>query len=188
MPVQDHTKLKAQARKAARKVRAAILHEDKSSRLIDNWPIQEFRDAKIASFWPIKDEIDPRPLSEYLIEQGHELGLPAIIKEAHPLEFRQWDPSTPLIEGPFKTREPSRMSPVIIPDVVLVPLLAFTRKGERLGYGGGFYDRTLSELREIKSICACGVAFSGQETTQIPTNNFDQKLDAILTESFFQRF
>ncbi len=91
-----------------------------------------------------------------------------------------------LVDGPFKTLEPPAEAPEIFPDIVFVPLLAFNSEGERLGYGGGFYDRTLAKLRKTKEIFACGIAFSGQETNYIPTDKFDEKLDGILTESYFR--
>jgi len=84
--------------------------------------------------------------------------------------------------------QPVEGTQCIIPDLVLVPLLAFSSRGERLGYGGGYYDRTLTNLRQQKSIFACGVAYAAQQTEIIPTNNYDALLDGILTEEYFKAF
>jgi len=174
------------ARQRARQVRASISNKDAGSKLTSHWPIERFPGKSVAGFWPIKDEIDPRLLLQTLRDRGSTIALPAIIKPDHPLEFRQWTPSMQLVDGPFKTLEPPVEAPIIFPDIVFVPLLAFNNKGERLGYGGGFYDRTLAQLRKIKDVFACGVAFSAQETDDIPTDDFDQKLNGILTENDFR--
>lgn len=183
----DRQDLKSKARHRARRIRAAILSQTQPSDLLTQWP-SAFAGKSVAGYWPIKDEIDPRPLMEMLRLTGHSIALPAIIKPDYPLEFREWSPTSDLVAGPFNTFEPGIDASVILPDVVLVPMLAFTASGDRLGYGGGFYDRTLSKLRKVKSVFACGVAFSEQEMTDIPTNEFDQGLDGILTERYFKAF
>jgi len=179
---------KSKTRERARRVRAAIPRQQTSSHLIGHWPVHHFSGKLIAGYWPIKDEIDPRLLMKVLSDEGHTIALPAITKVNNPLEFRKWTSSTDLVVGPYKTLQPSREMNVVIPDVIFVPLLAFNAKGDRLGYGGGFYDRTLFQLRQIKSVFACGVAFSAQEIRRLPTDKFDQKLDGILTESYFRTF
>lgn len=179
---------KLKARQHARRVRASISLQNAASELVNHWPNRAYNGKSVAGFWPIKDEIDPRLLMHTLHDKGNIIALPAITEKDHPLEFRQWTPSIQLVEGPFNTLEPSIEEPVIIPDVIFVPLLAFNSKGDRLGYGGGFYDRTLAQLRQMKDIFACGIAFSGQETESIPTNEFDQPLDGILTERYFITF
>jgi 5-formyltetrahydrofolate cyclo-ligase len=188
MKASELSLLKREARQRARKVRASISNKDVGAELASHWPIEHFNGKSVAGFWPIKDEIDPRLVLRNLLNRGNTIALPAIVKPNHPLEFRQWAQTTQLVDGPFKTLEPPADAPVIYPDVVLVPLLAFNLQGERLGYGGGFYDRTLGQLRGMKRVFACGIAFSAQETPHIPTDEFDQKLNGILTETYFQKF
>ncbi len=188
MKVSDLSVSKREARRRARKVRASIPDKNVGAELVSHWPIEHFNGKSIAGFWPIKDEIDPRLLLKNLQDKGNTIALPAIVKPDHPLEFRQWTPTMQLVDGPFKTLEPPSEAVKILPDIVFVPLLAFNSEGERLGYGGGFYDRTLAKLRSMKSVFACGVAFSPQETRYIPTDEFDQKLNGILTENYFRKF
>jgi 5-formyltetrahydrofolate cyclo-ligase len=179
---------KRQARLRARRVRASISDKNVAAKLASHWPNERFQGKSVAGFWPIKDEIDPRLLLKDLLDKGNTIALPAIVKPDHPLEFRQWKPTMQLVDGPFKTLEPPPEAPKIFPDVVFVPLLAFNLQGDRLGYGGGFYDRTLARLRSMKRVFACGIAFSAQETPHIPTDEFDQKLNGILTENYFRKF
>jgi len=179
---------KSHVRRQARLARATASKQKTTIKLESYWPFEKFEQKSFAGYWPIKDEIDPRPLLQFLHDRGSVLALPAIIETDHPLEFRQWHPTDNLISGPFDTLEPPKEARIILPDVIFVPMLAFTSKGDRMGYGGGFYDRTLAKLREIKSIFACGVAFSGQKMDYIPTDDYDQKLDGILTEEYFHKF
>lgn len=188
---------KTRARAGAKLARQeALAHLDPKAvalSLIGHWPALSTRGQSIAGFWPIYDEIDPRPLMAALAQAGQVTALPRIIRKAHPLEFRQWAAGDPLDKGPYGTREPSKSLPVISPNIVLVPLLTFTAGGYRLGYGGGFYDRTIGGLRKraeetSQPFFACGLAYDGQEAASVPTDNYDQKLDAILTETGFRTF
>lgn len=156
--------------------------------LLSHFPILRFRRAVIGGFWPLIGEIDLCPLLFALWEQGHILSLPCTPRKGRPLTFREWTPKDQLKAGPYGTREPTSSAPEISPAFVLVPLLAFSPSGERLGYGGGFYDRTLSELRAQGDVFACGAAFAAQETAHIPTDVHDQPLDGILTDQFFRTF
>ena len=103
------------------------------------------RGRVVAGFWPLADEPDIRPLLTWLHEQGAHIALPAVAEPGIPLEFHRWMPSDSLIEGAFGVLEPARTRP-LTPDVVLVPTLGFGPQGERLGYGGGYYDRSLAKL------------------------------------------
>jgi len=123
-----------------------------------------------------------------LNDAGHTVCLPEIVRKAHPLRFRAYVPGDDLRRGPYGTAEPVKTAPEVTPQIVLLPLLAFTPEGWRLGYGGGFYDRTLAALREKGDVFACGVAYSGQETSGVPTDQYDQKLDGLLTETGFRKF
>lgn len=128
-------------------------------------------------------EADPSVLMQYLAGRGHRLVLPQVRGKGTALVFRRWQPGAPLVAGVFGTREPPDSAPEEIPDVLLVPLLAFDRQGYRLGYGGGYYDRTLMKLRASRRPLAIGLAFDGQEVAAVPHDDFDQRLDMILTEA-----
>jgi 5-formyltetrahydrofolate cyclo-ligase len=142
----------------------------------------------VSGYFPLTEEIDPRPLMIRLHEAGARLALPSVAAWAKPLHFRLWSPGDALIPGRHGTREPSPESALARPDVLLVPLLAFDCQGHRLGYGGGFYDRTLEELRRNGSAKAIGLAFAEQELAAIPAEPFDQPLDAMLTDAGYFTF
>jgi len=179
---------KTRARGAAKAVRALCCLPHAGPELIRHWPAADMRGKSVAGFWPIKDEIDVRPLMDALADAGHSVCLPRIVRKAHPLEFRRYAPGDALKGGPYGTAEPFKTAPLITPQIVLLPLLAFSNAGERLGYGGGFYDRTIAALRENGDVLACGVAYAGQQSSDIPTDQYDQRLDAILTPSGFRKF
>lgn len=138
--------------------------------------------ASVSAFWPMGDEIDVRPLIYRLADAGYRIGLPAMEGQGKPLRFRRWRSDMDLVDGGFGTRIPPDDAPEIVPAALIVPLLAFDRQGYRLGYGGGFYDRTLEQLRASGPRLAIGVAFSAQEVAQVPRGDFDQPLDMLLTE------
>ena len=133
--------------------------------------------ATIAGFWPMGAEIDIRPLLWALHARGHTILLPETPKRGNPLIFRTWRPGMTMIPERFGTFRPT--GPVGVPDILLVPLLAFDRAGRRLGYGGGFYDRTLATLPHAQTI---GCAFAAQELDDVPATDHDARLDAIATE------
>lgn len=142
--------------------------------------------AVIGGYWPIGDEFDPRPLMLRLASQGVGLALPVITEPGAPLAFRSWQPGTALKPGPQGTSEPEGPLCTDAVIMVLVPLLAFDRRGQRLGYGGGYYDRTLAMLRHRPGFChAIGMGFAAQRVAQVPAGPMDAPLDAILTEQAF---
>lgn len=108
--------------------------------------------------------------------------LPVVIAKGEPLQFRSWQAGEPLIEGNFGIETPPETAVNVFPDVLLVPMLAFDRQGYRLGYGGGFYDRTIAKLRKLKPVTAIGVAYAAQEMLDLPSGEHDEPLDWILTE------
>jgi 5-formyltetrahydrofolate cyclo-ligase len=136
----------------------------------------------VAGYWPLAEELDIRPALLALRHQGRTIALPVTGPKQTPLTFRRWDEETALDLGRFGCRHPPSASPAVIPAVVLLPLLAFDRAGNRLGYGGGYYDRTLGALREFGRVLAVGVAFAAQEMTALPWGPFDRRLDQIVTE------
>ena len=135
--------------------------------------------AVVAGVWPLPGEIDLRPLLTALAAQGHPVLLPRTLRRGEPLEFRLWTPGAPLEAGSFGTLHPQGGLPAPPPDVILVPLLAFDRRGGRLGYGAGFYDRT---LRLYPRAAAIGFAFAAQEVDAVPMEAHDVRLPAIATE------
>lgn len=139
--------------------------------------------APASVFWPMGEELDVRPLLSRLFFAGHPVGLPVTARRGTPLAFRAWRPGDGLVPGGFGTSIPAEDKPEIVPQVLFVPLLAFDRQGYRLGYGGGFYDRTLEKLRGERSTLAIGVAFAAQEVPAVPRDQHDQRLDWIVTEA-----
>lgn len=138
----------------------------------------------VSAYWPFRTEIDPRPLMRRLADAGARLALPVTPRKGanQPVRFHLWSVDDVLQPSAFGVHEPHPGAEVVEPDLVLVPLLAFDRRGGRLGYGAGHYDRTLERLRALKPIRAIGLAFSAQEMERVPTGPHDQPLDAILTE------
>lgn len=136
----------------------------------------------IAGYWPMRDEIDVRPLLVRLHAMACRVALPVVVGRGRPLVFRVWRPGQPLEAGPLGTRHPGSSATRVVPDVVLVPLLAFDGGGGRLGYGAGFYDRTLVRLKTLRKTEAVGVAYAGQRVPSVPKGRFDHPLDRIVTE------
>ena len=135
--------------------------------------------------------VTPRKFEEqigWFAEHGHPTSLPVVPGRAKPLTFRAWRPGEPVISGVLGIPMPAAGAPEIVPEIVLVPLLAFDRRGYRLGYGGGYYDRTLAGLRAKGPTFAIGVGFAFQEIDEVPTTPGDQPVDAIATEAGWERF
>ncbi len=133
--------------------------------------------AIVSGFWPLAGELDLRPLLIALHERGHPVVLPVTPKRGHPLTFRLWRPGDAMVAERFGTMRPAGDEQ--IPDFLLVPLLAFDRRGGRLGYGAGYYDRTLPLL---PNAFALGCAFAAQEVAEVPMGSTDIRLPAIATE------
>ena len=171
---------KAAARKLAREKRATLANIEAPARLAKAMLAQHAppKGAIIAGYWPMGEELDPRPLMLALASRGHAMALPVTPPRGQPLAFRAWVPGAALRPGPMGTSEPVA-GEELRPDVVLVPLLAFDRAGRRLGYGGGYYDRTLAELPGAKAI---GIAYAGQEMPEVPAGPQDFRLPLIATE------
>jgi 5-formyltetrahydrofolate cyclo-ligase len=139
--------------------------------------------AVVSGFSAIGDEIDPRPLLTTVIADGHRVCLPVMQGKGLPLLFRAWTPGDSTTPGVWGIDEPLTTALRLEPDVLLVPLLAFDATGFRLGYGGGFYDRTIAELRAKKPVIAIGLAFDEQRIDSVPHAAYDQRLDWVLTPS-----
>jgi len=136
----------------------------------------------VSGFMPLKGEINPLPLMRKLAGQGARLALPVVAGRGKPLVMREWVFGEPLIAGVWGIREPKPKAAVVDPDILLVPLLAFDRAGHRVGYGAGYYDLTLAQLRARKPVIAVGLAFAAQEVPAVPATPRDALLDLVLTE------
>lgn len=136
----------------------------------------------VAGYWPISTEIDPRPIIGRLDDRGITCALPVVVRSGAPLEFRRWRPVDPLEPGPRETQHPPVPAPAVRPDVLLVPLLAVDGHGWRLGYGGGYYDRTLAALRAAGPVTAVGIGFFIQRVDRVPHGAGDEPVDWILTD------
>lgn len=138
--------------------------------------------AVVAGYWPLKDEIDPRPLLLALAGRGHGLALPVTGPRGTALTFRRFRFGDRLTEGPFGTRHPMPDADPVVPDWLLVPLVAFDAAGGRIGHGAGYYDRTLAALRATRAAHALGIAYAAQRQSRVPVTAHDVTLDAIATE------
>jgi len=139
-------------------------------------------EGPVAGYWPLGSELDVRPLLLHLRSFGRSVALPVSGPRGQALTFRAWDPAEPLAAGRYGIHEPGADRPEVVPGVLLVPLLAFDRTGHRLGYGAGYYDRTLDALRAVRPVLAVGVAFAAQEVEAVPCAGHDERLDWIVTE------
>jgi 5-formyltetrahydrofolate cyclo-ligase len=164
---------------ARRKAAKALDLDGRAARHLARW-LEPRRGQVLAGYMPIRTEIDPIGIMSDWTRDG-KVGVPVIMGDAEPLTFRRWQMASKMIEGPFGAAIPERGED-LTPDILIVPLLAFDAEGARLGYGGGFYDRTLEQLRAVRPTIAVGFAFSAQRTRVLPVEPTDQPLDAIVTE------
>jgi 5-formyltetrahydrofolate cyclo-ligase len=146
--------------------------------------LADFAGQVLAGYMPMRTEIDPLPA---MAAHLGPVGVPVIMAAATPLRFREWTPGCALEEGAFKALIPVEGA-WVVPRVLIVPLLAFDARGFRLGYGGGFYDRTLQGLRAAGPVVAVGFAFAAQEVAEVPIDATDQRLDMVVTENGVTRF
>jgi 5-formyltetrahydrofolate cyclo-ligase len=140
----------------------------------------------VAAYWAIRDELDCQPIMVRLMQGDHKILLPAVTGHDQPLDMRVWEQGTPLFEAGFGTLAPSPLAPRAEPDIVLMPLLGFDQYGTRLGYGGGYYDRTLASLQKKPKLV--GLAFAVQELPLIPRDAHDIPLDYVITEAGVRHF
>ncbi|MFM8746772.1 MAG: 5-formyltetrahydrofolate cyclo-ligase [Aestuariivirga sp.] len=178
--------VKREARQAAAKRRAAAHAELKEAAgpalAARGLPPGTGAAGTVSGFIPYKSEIDTVPLLTRLSREGWRTCLPVVIGADQPLLFRAWTPGEPLVPGMWDIPIPPESAPEVLPDVLLVPMLAFDRLGFRLGYGGGFYDRTLEKLRSFGKVTAIGVAYAAQEVSEVPRGDHDAPLDHVMTE------
>lgn len=148
-------------------------------------PLEMLGASVVAGYRAQGGEIDPWPLMQRLARAGALLALPVALDREQPLRFRRWTPGDALAPDAFKIASPLDSAGEVEPDFIIAPLLAFDRKGGRIGQGGGHYDRTLAALRARRPVFMLGLAYAGQEVAEIPIEPHDQRLDAILTEKAY---
>lgn len=175
---------KSQLRKIAKARRYEISQSDNdaANRLFSNFNFPISDNNIVSGFIPIGSEIDPRNLMGEIAKKGAKLCLPRINSETNNIDFHEYDLGDELEIGKMGLKEPFLNKKIIDPDIILVPLLAFDEKLYRLGYGGGYYDRAIAKLRQVKKIITIGIGFDVQKVDNIPVEPHDQKLDFILTE------
>ncbi|MCY4550455.1 MAG: 5-formyltetrahydrofolate cyclo-ligase [Defluviicoccus sp.] len=138
--------------------------------------------AGVSAYWPIGDELDPLPLLHALAGRGAVCALPAVIGPGRPLAFRRWRPGDALVEARFGLSEPPGTAPPVAPDIVVAPLLAVDRAGRRLGYGGGYYDRTIAALRCRGAVLVVGIGYDVQIRPSVPEGADDRRVDWVVSE------
>jgi 5-formyltetrahydrofolate cyclo-ligase len=182
--IPDKRVLRAQLRSLRRQL--ADEAPDAAERAAALWPANG-SDARIfALYHPSGSELDPTPLRARL--PAGAVALPVAQSRDGALVFRLHEPGQALVPDALGIPSPSEHAVAVLPDVVFAPLLAFDRRGGRLGQGGGHYDRTLANLRRMKTVLVIGLAYAGQERQEIPMEPHDQRLDGILTETGYQEF
>jgi len=184
---------KARLRKSATLLRAELFERNKAHAANS---LVEFADGftpaagvdVVSGYVPIGSEIDGMALLNRFFERGFTLGLPRVTAKAAPLSFLTYRPGDRLVKGHFDVMTPPDNAAEVTPAILLVPLLAFDKHGYRLGYGGGYYDRTLAQLKQCRPIKAIGLGFRGQEVDSVPHDAFDQRLDGVLCEDGYSEF
>ncbi len=136
-----------------------------------------------AGYWPIGDELDPRPLLDALCGRGWTCALPVVVARGEPLSFRRWRPGDRLVTAGFGLSEPHPDAPDAVPDIVIAPMLAADPAGRRLGYGGGFYDRTVGKLRAASTVTVVAIGYDVQIRGAVPASATDQRVDWVLSEA-----
>jgi 5-formyltetrahydrofolate cyclo-ligase len=137
----------------------------------------------VSGYSPMRSEINPIPLMRKLADAGAQLALPVVQGRGKPLLLRAWSFGAPLVAGVWDIREPAPDAPEVMPDIMIVPLAAFDRRGHRIGYGAGYYDMTIARMRARKPVTAIGIAFAAQQIDEVPATPRDEPLDLVLTES-----
>ena len=176
---------KALARQRAKRLRKD-LNLPQAPQALARWADDLYRlgqGGPVAGYAPFGSELDVGPLMLRLQSMGCDLALPLIVAPHQPLEFHLWQGGDPLQAGPLGIFQPAPHSPIIRPALVLAPLLAFDRQGWRLGYGGGYYDRTLDALGTVPPVTVVGIAFAAQEMDCVPHQPHDHPVDYVATET-----
>ncbi len=148
--------------------------------IMERLPLRE--QETVAGYWPVRGEADPRHALRALQALGHRLALPVVVGKDQPLAFRSWRLGEPLLAGRYGIPAPGLSAPLVTPTLLLVPGLWFDRAGGRLGYGGGFYDRTLEHLRAGRQLRAVGIAYEATLGGHLDREPHDAVMDFVVTE------
>ena len=186
---------KVQHRKIAiskrRKIYEALHQEEYAKRIthfFNEWISGQKSVFVVALYHPVNSEINPLSLIEYLDIKNKTICLPMVVNKKQPLIFKPWRPGEEMVIGHYGISVPDN-DQIVTPDLVICPLLAYDSKGMRLGYGGGFYDRTIRYLRRNRQTKYIGLAFSEQKSYHdLPSEDHDVPLDAVLTETGIKNF
>lgn len=183
------SKIELRTQLRARRAELAHAHPDFARDVTGHVSALKIPDGSVVGgYIAIGDEADPHILLKKLTLQNCTLAFPRVSAKDEPLVFHRWTPGQNLQRGTYGIPEPSKDWPLAYPKILLVPLLAFDTNGHRLGYGGGYYDRTLDFLRANSTVRAIGVAYAGQEVAELPREGHDHRLDAIITENGVRNF
>jgi len=146
-------------------------------------------ESVVALYWPLGDELSTIALAHRLRDSGHTVVLPAVETEGGLLTFREWTPDVPLVKGRHGIMEPPTTQEILVPELVVAPLLGVDDAGHRLGYGGGYYDRTIAGLRQDGGFLGyLGLCYSFQNVAELPIEEHDQPLDAVMSEKGVHSF
>jgi 5-formyltetrahydrofolate cyclo-ligase len=179
----DDIKKAARKEAMARRAEAYRAGQGQAAEILADF-LERHPGKALSGYMPMRTEIDPLPA---MAAHDGPVAVPVIEAPAAPLRFREWSPGCALVDGPFGAKVPADGA-WIDPEILIVPLLAIDARGYRLGYGGGFYDRTLAGLRAKGPRIAVGFAFAAQEIEQVPIDSFDQRLDYLVTELGLRKF
>jgi len=174
------------AREKAKNIRALAVNNQATEAINDYAVefIEQVQNKTVSAYLAIGDEVDTSVLMHALSGKNFTMCLPVVTKTGRPLVFRQWQPGCVLEKGPFLTKHPGLENPSTDPEIMLLPMLAYDGFGNRLGWGGGYYDRTLKQYRaDGRSVIALGLAYGAQQCDRLPVDEFDQSLDAVITEN-----
>jgi 5-formyltetrahydrofolate cyclo-ligase len=147
-----------------------------------SFPLEIKPGTIVSGYSPMRSELNPLPLMRVLARAGARLALPVVVGRGKPLVMRAWNFEEPLVRGVWGIRQPAPTAPEVQPDILLVPLTVFDRRGHRIGYGAGYYDMTIAQLRAVKPVMTVGIAFAAQEAEEVPVTPRDARLDLVLTE------
>lgn len=181
MDIQEIKKTVRRAGFEARKLAHGDGLDDDANAQLTNFLKEQDAGLVIAAYMPIRTEVSPIKSMERMCARGRKICVPVIVGKAQPLEFHEWTPDTEMVDGPFGASVPKN-GKFIVPDIIITPLVAFDPAGYRLGYGGGFYDRSFAQISEEKKIQAVGFAYSEQELMIVPREDTDFRLDSVITE------
>ena len=183
---------KAELRLEAQRVRSALnLSGDEGDNAATRF-MEKFTPVAgtiVALYWPVKRELDTLPLIEQLHQAGVRIALPVVAGNSRVLAFREWTPDTTMTTGLFGIPIPPETAPMLMPDMVVMPLLAFDRKGYRLGHGSGYYDATAAAMRAHRDVTLVGYAYAEQMCLfALPREEHDMPMDYVVTPQGIHSF